>query len=150
MADFDVDTFLSQPLIARVATNGPTVRPMWYLWEDHAFWMLSGPWAKLLVRVEKDPFLAITVDVCDTATGTVRQVIGRGPVEILPFDVPRGRRKLERYLGPDEALWDARFRHYLHDDATESGTVWLRLRPASLTAADLSYIRTRLGSNAAK
>jgi Pyridoxamine 5'-phosphate oxidase len=140
--DFDVDTFLSQALTARVATNGPTVRPTWYLWEDRAFWILSGPWAKLLARVKEDPHLAITVDVCDTATGAVKQVIARGRAELLPFDVPRGRRKLGRYLGPDEALWDARFRQYLHDDATQRGTVWLRVRPSSLTATDLSYVAT--------
>jgi hypothetical protein len=34
---FDVDAFLAQPLTARVATSGPTVRPTWYLWEEGAF-----------------------------------------------------------------------------------------------------------------
>jgi nitroimidazol reductase NimA-like FMN-containing flavoprotein (pyridoxamine 5'-phosphate oxidase superfamily) len=139
LADFDTDGFLAGPLTARVATNGPTVRPTWYLWEDQAFWILSGPWAKLLGRVRKDPALAITVDVCDTSTGYVRQVIASGRAEILSFDVPRGRRKLRRYLGPDEAEWDARFRHYLQDDPTESGAVWIRLRPTLLKAVDLSY-----------
>jgi len=138
-AGFDVDAFLAQPLTARVATNGPTVRPAWYLWEGRAFWVLSGPWARLLGRVEADPALAITVDVCDLATGDVRQVIARGRAEVLPFDVPRGRRKLARYLGPDESRWDERFRGYLHDDPAERGTVWIRLRPTSLTAKDLSY-----------
>ncbi|MGH3798500.1 MAG: pyridoxamine 5'-phosphate oxidase family protein [Pseudonocardiaceae bacterium] len=138
-ADFDIDAFLDQPLTARVATNGPTVRPTWYLWDDQAFWILTGPWAKLLGWVQTDPALAITVDVCDTATGLVRQVIGRGQAELLPFDIPRGRRKLSRYLGPDETRWDNRFRRYLHDDPTERGTVWLRLHPTALTAKDLSY-----------
>jgi len=139
LADFDTDSFLAQPLTARVATNGPTVRPTWYLWEDQSFWILSGPWAKLLDRIKTDPVLAITVDVCDPSTGLVRQVIARGDAEILPFDVARGRRKLGRYLGPDEAEWDARFRHYLHDDPTKSGAEWIRLRPTTLRAIDLSY-----------
>jgi nitroimidazol reductase NimA-like FMN-containing flavoprotein (pyridoxamine 5'-phosphate oxidase superfamily) len=139
LADFDTDAFLAQPLTARVATNGPTVRPTWFLWEDQAFWILSGPWAKLLGRVKTDPVLAITVDVCDISTGFVRQVIARGRAEVLPFDVERGYRKLRRYLGPDDDQWDDRFRHYLRDDPAESGTVWIRLRPASLTATDLSY-----------
>jgi hypothetical protein len=69
----------------------------------------------------------------------VRQVIARGRAEILPFDVARGRRKLSRYLGEDETRWDRRFRHYLLDDPAEKGTVWLRLRPDSLVASDLSY-----------
>jgi hypothetical protein len=139
LADFDIDAFLAQPLTATVATNGPTIRPLWYLWEGKAFWILSGPWSKLPGRVETDPVLAIAVDVCDTSTGLVRQVIARGRAEIVPFDVPRGRRTLGRYLGPDEDRWDARVRGYLHDDPTERGTVWIRLRPTSLKAIDLSY-----------
>jgi hypothetical protein len=31
MDDFDINNFLAQPLVARVATNGPTVRPVWFL-----------------------------------------------------------------------------------------------------------------------
>jgi nitroimidazol reductase NimA-like FMN-containing flavoprotein (pyridoxamine 5'-phosphate oxidase superfamily) len=136
---FDIDHFLAQPLTARVATSGPTIRPAWYHWEDHAFWFLSGPWAKLAEHINANPALAVTVDTCDIATGLVRQVIARGQAEIHPFDVPRGQRMLSRYLGPDEHQWDKRFRHYLHDDPAGRGTIWIRLKPASLTAKDLSY-----------
>ncbi|TPQ19306.1 pyridoxamine 5'-phosphate oxidase family protein [Streptomyces sporangiiformans] len=136
---FDVDEFLQQPLTARIATNGPTVRPVWFLWEAGAFWVLTGPWARLSGRVREDPSVALVVDECDLATGRVRQVIARGRAELVPFDVARGRRKLVRYLGADESLWDARFVHYLHDDPGERGTMWLRLVPTSLTAQDLSY-----------
>lgn len=137
--DFDIDAFLAQPLTASVATNGPTVRPAWYLWDEQAFWILTGPWAKLLNRVRADPALAISVDTCDTATGLVRQVIARGSAEILPFDVSRGHRMLSRYLGADETQWDTRFRDYLRDDPAERGTAWVRLSPTFLTAVDLSY-----------
>ncbi|MEV0096878.1 pyridoxamine 5'-phosphate oxidase family protein [Streptomyces sp. NPDC050738] len=136
---FDIDAFLAEPLTARIATAGPTVRPVWFLWEEGAFWILTGPWAKLFDRVTADPQVAVVVDVCDIATGVVQQVIARGRAELVTFDVPRGRRKLARYLGPDESHWDARFTHYLHDDATERGTTWLRLTPDSLIANDLSY-----------
>ncbi|MBW8706926.1 hypothetical protein MBT84_45580 [Streptomyces sp. MBT84] len=136
---FDVDAFLQQPLTARIATSGPTVRPVWFLWEEGVFWTLTGPWARLFDRVKDDPNVALVVDECDLATGRVRQVIARGRAELVPFDVPRGQRKLARYLGADEALWDERFVHYLHGDPGERGTMWLRLMPASLTATDLSY-----------
>lgn len=101
--EFDIDAFLSQPLTARIATNGPTVRPTWFLWEDQAFWILTGPWARLARLVQADPAIALVVDECNLATGLVRQVIARGRAEVLPFDVPRGRRKLTRYLGADQA-----------------------------------------------
>jgi hypothetical protein len=136
---FDVDEFLSRPLNARVATEGPTVRPTWFRWEDGAFWILTGPWARLPSLVAAAPAVALVVDVCDLASGLVWQVIARGDAEILPFDIPRGRRLLSRYLGPDEASWDPRFRQYLHGDPVPKDTVWLRLRPSSLTATDLSY-----------
>lgn len=135
----DIDAFLAQPLTARIATNGPTVRPTWFLWEEQAFWILTGPWARLPGLIRADPAIALVVDECNLATGLVKQVIARGQAEILPFDVPRGRRKLTRYLGPDQARWDQRFLRYLRDDPAENGTAWLRLRPDSLVAKDLSY-----------
>ncbi|TDC22943.1 pyridoxamine 5'-phosphate oxidase family protein [Streptomyces sp. 8K308] len=136
---FDVDEFLAQPLTARIATAGPTVRPVWFLWEGGAFWILTGPWARLTGLVADDPAVAIVVDVCEPATGLVRQVVARGRAELMPFDVARGRRKLARYLGEDESRWDERFVHYLHDDPRQRGTVWLRLAPSSLRAQDLSF-----------
>ncbi|MFD8492895.1 pyridoxamine 5'-phosphate oxidase family protein [Amycolatopsis sp. NPDC059657] len=139
MTEFDLDEFLARPLIARVATNGPTVRPTWYLWEDGAFWILTGPWARLTSKVRSDPAVALVVDEGDIATGLIRQVIARGKAEELPFDVPRGRRLLVRYLGTDESRWDRRFSSYLHDDPVEKGTVWLRVRPETVAAKDISY-----------
>ncbi|MEU0384614.1 pyridoxamine 5'-phosphate oxidase family protein [Streptomyces chartreusis] len=139
---FDVDAFLRRPLTARLATNGPTVRPVWFLWEEGAFWVLTGPWARLFDRVRAHPEVALVVDECDLATGLVRQVIARGRAELVPFCVERGRRKLVRYLGADEERWDERFVHYLYDDPARRGTVLLRLEPVSLVAHDLSYAVT--------
>lgn len=136
---FDVDAFLARPLLARVATNGPTVRPTWYLWEDRAFWVLTGPWAALPRRLRADPMLAVVVDQCELASGLVRQVIARGPGELVAFDRDRARRKLERYLGADDTSWDERFRRLLDEAPQRTDTHWLRVRPESLRARDLSY-----------
>jgi nitroimidazol reductase NimA-like FMN-containing flavoprotein (pyridoxamine 5'-phosphate oxidase superfamily) len=138
---FDVDEFLAAGLTARVATDGPTVRPMWYQWEDGCFWLMSGPWAKLFERVLVDPEVALVVDVCETDSGRIRSVAVRGAVEVVPFDVPRGRRMLHRYLGPDEASWSADpadYRGYLAEPSPE-GLSWLRLRPRTWTVLDRSY-----------
>src|SRR5450755_1349485 len=123
MGKLDIGSFLSQPLTARIATNGPTVRPTWFLWEEQAFWILTGPWARLRGLVQADPAIALVADECDLGTGVVKQVIARGQAEILPFDVPRGQRMLTRYLGADQTRWDQRFQRYLHDDPAEKGTV---------------------------
>ena len=130
-----------------MATNGPTVRPTWYLWQDGAFWILTGSWSKLVERVHADPAVAITIDVCDVETGETKQLIAGGAAAVLPFDVPRGRRLLSRYLGSDEPRWDARFREYLHRDPADLGTVWVRVAPSFLRASDLSYDVSRDGDS---
>lgn len=77
-AGFDLDGFLGQPLVARVATVGPTwptVRPLWYLWEEHAFWWLTGEWSRLGQLLDHDPRVALVVDTCDLRSGEVLQVM---------------------------------------------------------------------------
>lgn len=135
----DLDAVLGQPLTARVATcgdHGPTVRPIWFLWEEGAFWWLTGPWAALPRQIERDPRVALVVDTCDLATGEVIQVVARGEAEQHPYDVERARRTLTKYLGPHEARWDpARFGM----PEADQRSWFVRLEPGSLTARDLSY-----------
>ena len=135
---FDLDGFLGQPLVARVATagpGGPSVRPVWYLWEERAFWWLTGGWSRLPVILERDPGVALVVDTCDLQAGEVLQVIARGSGEVLAFDAERARRWGRRYLGPDERAW-GRFQEGVFRDPT---TRFVRLAPTSLRARDLSY-----------
>lgn len=131
----DLDSFLKHPLVAHVATQGPTIRPVWFLWEEQAFWWLTGPWSRLEDRLTHDPSVAIAIDTCNLRTGEVLQVIAKGKAELLPYDSDRARRKLRRYLGDDEARWDPRF----DPDHPDEGTKFVRLRPVSLRARDLSY-----------
>jgi nitroimidazol reductase NimA-like FMN-containing flavoprotein (pyridoxamine 5'-phosphate oxidase superfamily) len=140
---FDVDAFLAEGLTARVAIDGPTVRPMWFLWEDGAFWLMSGPWAHLFGRVQENPEVAVVVDVCDTTTGRIQSVTVRGAVEVEPgaFDIDRCRRLLVRYLGEDEAAWPTTpddYPGYLVEPPME-GLSWLRLRPRTWTVLDRSF-----------
>lgn len=88
---FDVDAFLARPLLARVAAAGPSVRPVWYLWEVGAFWWITGAYARLPAILARDPRVALVVDSCDLATGEVRQVTARGDAVLEPFDAARAR-----------------------------------------------------------
>jgi nitroimidazol reductase NimA-like FMN-containing flavoprotein (pyridoxamine 5'-phosphate oxidase superfamily) len=135
-APFDVDAFLAAPLVAHVATAGPTVRPVWFLWEEGAFWWLTGSWSRLPRLLAEDPRVALVVDSCDLATGRTLQVTARGRAELRPFDPERARRKLRRYLGDDEDRWDERFRGGTVDDPAAG---FLRLRPDHLRARDVSF-----------
>lgn len=135
MDDDHVESFLARPLVARIAASGPTVRPVWFLWEEAAFWWLTGSYSALGKRLEDDPEVALVVDSCDLVTGEVLQVIARGRAEVVPLDAGRARRKLARYLGPDEGTWDARFTGTLDDPSSRL----VRLRPRSMRARDLSF-----------
>jgi hypothetical protein len=134
--DFDIDDFLRQPLTARLATTGPAVRPMWYLWEGAAFWMLTGSWSRVPPEIVTNAEVALVIDTCDLVTGECRHVIARGEGELHPFDQARGRRMLERYLGPDPTSWDDRFRDYISEPPD---ALWLEVSPRSLTARGLSF-----------
>lgn len=135
---FDVDAFLARPLLARVAAAGPSVRPIWFLWEGGAFWWLTGAYARLPEILAGDPRVALVVDSCDLSTGEARQVTARGEATVVPFDRERAHRKLARYLGPDERRWDRRFRvRYLADP--DPDTRFVRLEPRRVTARDLSF-----------
>ena len=132
---FDVDAFLAKPLVARVATSGPAVRPVWYLWEDGAFWWITGSYARLPALLAEDPRVALVVDTCDLETLEVLQVTARGEAEVVPFDEARARRKLVRYLGDDVHTWPSDFRDFGPD------TRLVHFVPTRLTATDLSKTR---------
>ncbi len=133
---FDVGAFLARPLVARVATAPePSVRPVWYLWEDGCFWWLTGDWSRLPAILARHPRVALVVDSCDLATGETRQVSAGGRAQLTPFDRERTYRKLRRYLGPDRHTWDPRFGAYLLDTSAQI----VRLAPERLVARDLSF-----------
>jgi nitroimidazol reductase NimA-like FMN-containing flavoprotein (pyridoxamine 5'-phosphate oxidase superfamily) len=133
---FDLDGFLARPLVARVAAGGPTIRPVWFLWEDGAFWWVTGEWSNLPKILDRDPNVALAIDSCDLGTGETLQVIVKGTAEVVPFDAERARRKFTRYLGPHEDRWDPELRK----DTFETPTTRLvKVVPQTLRARDVSY-----------
>jgi nitroimidazol reductase NimA-like FMN-containing flavoprotein (pyridoxamine 5'-phosphate oxidase superfamily) len=141
-APFDVAAFLARPLVARVAAlapnrPAPTVRPVWYLWEEETFWVLTGHWSRLGAALAANPAFALVIDSCDPATGQVLQVTATGRGMVVPFEAGRARRKLRRYLGPNEDSWDPRFRP--GQDPAAPGVRWARLVPDRLDIRDLSF-----------
>jgi len=86
---FYIDAFLGRPLLARVAAAGPSVRPVWFLWEDGAFWWITGAYARLPKILTSNPRVALVVDSCDLRTGEVRQLTARGDAVVVHFDPER-------------------------------------------------------------
>jgi hypothetical protein len=135
----DVNAFLQRPLLARVATNGPTLRPVWYLYERPTFFWLTDTSTHLHRAVLRSEPLVVVIDECDIGTGEVIHVRARGQAEIIPVDRDRAMRKFARYLGPDESLWDPRFVPSLDVPSTRM----CRFTPSSIEAADVSFIVRR-------
>jgi nitroimidazol reductase NimA-like FMN-containing flavoprotein (pyridoxamine 5'-phosphate oxidase superfamily) len=132
----DITAFLQRPLLARVATNGPTLRPVWYLYDDATFYWLTDTASFLHRAVSAGDRLVLVVDECNLQTGEVVHVRARGLAEIVAVDRDRAMRKFARYLGPDQSRWDPRFVPSLDLPTTRM----CRLAPASIEAADASFI----------
>ena len=141
---FDLDAFLAEPRPCQLATNGPTIRTLDFLWEDGCFWIPSGPWAKLLDRVTKDPKVVLIVDTTEYSTGRIYQVVASGDMEVMPYDVARVRRMMTRYMGPDESKWSNSPTDYpgFVRDGGPPGAVLLKLKPKKLVANNFSYTRS--------
>ncbi len=117
----EVQEFLALPLVAKVAANdpnGPTVRPVWFLFEDGVLWWLTGSYSRLGEWLRADPRVQIVIDTCDLNTGEVRAVTLTGQAKIHPLDADLATRKLSKYLGPDSSQWPTRFRGTLDDPTT--------------------------------
>jgi nitroimidazol reductase NimA-like FMN-containing flavoprotein (pyridoxamine 5'-phosphate oxidase superfamily) len=137
----DVSEFLARPLVARLAVTGedghPTVRPVWFLFEDQTFWWLTASsYSRLQDLLAIDPRVALVVDSCDLSTGQVLAVTARGQAVVHALDPQRAVRKLTKYLGPAAGLWPGRFQDALTDPTTRL----VSLQPAhDLVLRDLSY-----------
>jgi hypothetical protein len=88
--------------------------------------------------------VALVVDTSDVVTGEVKGVTALGEAEIVPFDPDRAHRKLAKYLGPDDTLWDPRFRSSWDMAARRTGDndapdALGKLVPHSLVAGDSSF-----------
>jgi hypothetical protein len=136
----DVEAILGQPLVARVATNGPTLRPVWFLWEESALWWITDVESALAHRlVSGDDEVVVVVDSCDLTTGEVVAVTMRGIARVVPLEVERAKRKFRKYLGPDEGSWD----HELLGSLDASSTRLVRLAPSRVIAKDMSFRPSR-------
>jgi hypothetical protein len=132
----DIEAFLARPLPARIATVGPTLRPVWFIFEEGAFWWLTETTTALARSIGRGERLVLVIDVCDLHTGEVIYVRAKGMGEILPVDRDRAMRKFARYLGPDVAIWDPRFEASLDGPTAR----FARLVPEKITAADVSFV----------
>jgi len=84
--------------IATIDEEGwPYINPVWYEYQDGAFYIVTKELAGLVKNLRRDPRAALLID---NPTTPYRRVIARARAEFLEGDwVPYARRMVLRYLG---------------------------------------------------
>jgi PPOX class probable F420-dependent enzyme len=86
MTKAEMDAFLSQVMLARLATvredGRPHVTPIWYLWDGKRVWMETSPDYLKVKNIENNPHCAVVID---TSEGGMRNrgVIIEGKAELI-------------------------------------------------------------------
>lgn len=141
---FDPELVLCQPVMAMLATSsaaGPRIAPMWFSWEDGVLWLPSDAGSSSVQRLADDPRVAVEIVSFDAAAGTLLHLGLRGRAEVRPMDVPRFKRLLRKYLGPDEAAWNPWFVAEIARFDDTAGRL-IRIAPESVFTNNASFFRT--------
>jgi len=116
-----LDTYLAQPLIARIATashasHRPHVVPVWFEWDGESIWISTFRSTRKVKELEANPQCSIAIDSADSGVD-FRGVIFEGPTELVTAPLDFVQRKTEqiytRYLG--EEVRQPRYQEWIYD-----------------------------------
>jgi nitroimidazol reductase NimA-like FMN-containing flavoprotein (pyridoxamine 5'-phosphate oxidase superfamily) len=145
---FDLDEFLSRPLMAHLATraeDGARDTPLWYLWENGALWFIvEEGYNTYQHRVLAHPDVAVGFVDFDPAAGRLQHVGVRGRATVVPWDHARASRLLRRYY---RHLNGYREPPVASDEKTTGRhpMVFVRVEPESVVLREQSYRELVLG-----
>lgn len=142
----EIDDFLAQPLIARVATmgpDGPRVTPVWFDWDGTHLLIAIGRRSGKFRNLSADPRIAVTID--ETLGGLrFKAVIMEGTAELIDSPQEWARavaaRGYTKYLGPETvrlATPQSMLNHNEH--------VVIRLKPTRLITWDDTHLHDAVG-----
>ena len=81
-----IDTFLEEPLLARLATadrsGQPHVIPVWYGWDGESMWVSSYSNTRKVSDLEENSKIAIVIDIAGEKIDT-KAVIFEGQAELV-------------------------------------------------------------------
>ena len=136
MTPGEVDAFLSEERVCRVASIGPTggphVAPLWFVWDGSALWLNSTFRSQRWRDLERDPRASVVVDAGVEFT-ELRGVELSGRVTVAS-EVPRTERADPRLAEP-ERLYAMKYAG-VPDFVPDGRHAWLRLEPDRLVSWD--------------
>lgn len=108
MTRAEIDAFLSQVILARLATvrvdGRPHVTPIWFIWDGETIWMETGPDFVKARNLRDNPECAVVVDTTEGGL-RIKGVILEGRAELVqePNDLVTRvvTRLYERYMGSE-------------------------------------------------
>lgn len=110
--DFELEEVLKKPLMAHlssVANGEPRDSPVWFLYEDNSVWLFGTQKDSFIERLKKEPSCALGVVNFELEQGVLMHVGIRGYAKLTTVDKSRLKRFLAKYLGADQAEWNAWF-----------------------------------------
>ena len=134
---FDLDKFLSMPLVANLSTvakDSPRDSPVWFYWKDEKIWMIGTASDTFPDRIRKNPKCAIGIVDFNQHTGLFLHAGFRGVATVKPFEKTIANQLLSRYLGTEIEEWDPRFKDL--DDTN----VLICFIPETVVVRDQSYV----------
>jgi nitroimidazol reductase NimA-like FMN-containing flavoprotein (pyridoxamine 5'-phosphate oxidase superfamily) len=105
----DIDDFLAQPFLARMATADPQtlqphVVPVWYAWDGASLWISTFRGTRKVHELVRNPLISVVIDQ-DAEISGLRAVILEGRADLVVEPRAEMEEKTEwiyqRYLGPE-------------------------------------------------
>ena len=83
-----VETLLSQPVLARIATANPKtgqphVVPLWYLWDGTSIWISGFRSTRKFRELLANPKCAVLVEPADPKASKIQAVLFEGEAEVI-------------------------------------------------------------------
>lgn len=136
MSPEEVDAFLRQERVCRLATVGPDgaprSNPLWFVWHDRALWLYSLVGTQRWANIERNPKVSALVD-SGHDYGELRGVELLGTVTVVG-DVP-----CTSHSGSDLEIPERLFfrKYFDRDEPVHDGRhAWLRLVPDKVVSWD--------------
>ncbi|OZM58000.1 pyridoxamine 5-phosphate oxidase [Lottiidibacillus patelloidae] len=141
---FDLENFLSMPLVAHLSTvaeDSPRDSPVWFYWQDKKIWIIGTASDTFPDRIRKNSKCAIGIVNFKPHTGLFLHAGFRGTAIVKPFKKIIANQLLSRYMGPEIEKWDPRFKDL--DDSN----VLICFSPETVVVRDQSYVLPKSEQN---